>query len=346
MNFANHLAYMLTFAVILMLTACQFSQHAKAQPKPSSNSKLVFITSSDLVEPEFSGCMPADQEGRFWIASDENKKVIWQFNSSGDFESEFSWDGKRLNDLEGLAADGNGGFFAITSQSLNSDKDSKKSRNRLTHFKDFSFDEGDRRTVSRFRDTLIANFNWTQEALRKKSKKGGIDIEGLAYDPLNDRMWFGFRGPLVKGNSATPAIDHALLIQLDRALIDWDPEDRTPPLQFSWAADGPLKLDLGGHGIRDLYYLGKDRLLILSGLTDSNPAGSQPPCKLWTLNTQTGDLNLIREIPQVPSRAGDSSSWSAAEGICLIKSNGAEKLLVVYDSKHSGIFQIMDLPAR
>ena len=117
-------------------------------------------------------------------------------------------------------------------------------------------------------------------------------------------------------------------------------------LEFSWAADGPLHLDLEGYGIRDLYYAGNDQLFILSGLIGSNPTGQHPSGKLWRLNTQSSELRLVFEIPQVPDKLGNDFEWSAAEGVCSIKLDGEERMLVVYDSLESGIFQILDFPSQ
>lgn len=329
----------LFFVVGLSLAGCQHGHSQASHLSSAAAIDPVYLQIQTAKNPEeFSACMPAAEDGNFWVASDENKKVLWKIDTSGRFLQEINLDDKSHNDMEALAADGQGGFFVITSQSLNSSGDRKKSRSRLSHFADFTPSGGDRQTVGGFRETLLDSFVWTDEARINKPKKGGIDIEGLAYDSVHDRMWFGFRGPLLTSNQKR----HALLIQLNRALEHWDPEDRNPPEKFSWDADSPVSLDLGGHGIRGLYYLGDHRLLVLSGLIGSNPVDSTPAGKLWQLNISTRKLKFIREIPQVPDQE-NSQSFSAPEGVCVIKDGGEDKLLIVYDSMRSGIFSMSDL---
>ncbi len=339
------------FSIISLLSACQNTEQPPVQtssqivdttPAVEAINKPVYFNITDIDEPELSACMQAG-DGNFWVASNENYKVIWEISSTGKLQNNFSWLKKPHNDIEGLAIDGGDGFFVITSQSRNKNGELNNKRFRLSHFKDFNFEKNDRRTISKFRNTLTDKFEQLKKASGENPKEGGIDVEGLAYDPQNDRMWFGFRGPLIEKDHEN---DHALLIQLNRALEDWDPQDRNPPKDFTWAADQPQKLDLGGHGIRDLYYASENQLLILSGLMGSNPSNEQPDSKLWRFNTKTNQLESepIRNIPQVPDKRENPAGWSAAEGICPIMLDGQKKLLVVYDSNHSGIFQVFDYP--
>ena len=325
----------------LAVSGCNvISQQEKALPE---SAVLVpeYISSPEIDKPEFSGCMPALEDGKFWIVSDDNKENIFLINGRDGFERSLSWDDKKLNDMEGIASDGGGGFFVITSQSLNSDGESKKSRNRLTHIRDFSWDSGDRRTVKQFRKVLLRDFPWLNSVKDLGPKVGGIDIEGLAYDRKLDRMWFGFRGPLVDASNPSMPGDNAVLVQLDRALLDWDPEDRNQPLEYTWSQNSPHFLDLDGKGIRDLYHDGNERLLILAGEMGAGQSGHEGTGALWLYEPVKKELSFLFDIPQVPHQRGDRSKWSSAEGICTVRMMGEKKLVVVYDSEESGIFSIV-----
>ncbi len=70
--------------------------------------------------------------------------------------------------------------------------------------------------------------------------RGGFNIEGLACSPDGETLWIGLRSPLDKGR--------ALLIPLERpAALFTDPPG---PMTFG----PPVRLDLGGRGIRDMVY--------------------------------------------------------------------------------------------
>ena len=348
----NHFKYRIVYVIftVVMLNACQFNAKDSTISEKSSleisASQLslgepIYVDMPGISNPEFSACMPAGEVDQYWVGSDENKKEIWKLDFFGTLLQKYLWDDKSHNDIEGLSQDGQGGFFMITSQSLNSTGESRNSRSRLSHFKDLEFDKNDRRTVGKFREVLVESFDWTEDALTLGPKLGGIDIEGLAYDPQHDQMWFGFRGPLTQNTTEPHLTSQAILIQLNRALAKWDPPNPFVSGAFDWDTHSPILLDLDGQGVRDLYYAGNHTLHILSGLIGSNPADSQPSGYLWEWNTETYDLIRLLEIPQVLTDPDIPANWSAAEGICWI----GNKFVIVYDSSAFGIIRIINVNA-
>ncbi len=87
----------------------------------------------------------------------------------------------------------------------------------------------------------------TEKVLRKKPKKGGLNVEGLVAES-DDSLLLGFRSPLTKDN-------HALIAQLEK-------KTDTFVVKKFW------QLDLGNRGIRDIQRTGEDYILI-AGDVDS-----------------------------------------------------------------------------
>ena len=90
------------------------------------------------------------------------------------------------------------------------------------------------------RSFLIANVPELR-GLEAKDDDGGVNVEGIAYDPASDRLMLGLRSPLANGK--------ALVVPIKL---------RDPRGQFSTAnllPPGPaVQLQLGNYGIRDIEY--------------------------------------------------------------------------------------------
>ena len=177
-----------------------------------------------------------------------------------------------------------------------------------------------------------------------QAKVGGLDIEGMAYDPHRDVMWLGLRGPLVATDLSGPG-DSAVLLQLKGVLGNWSSFP-----QRDDSVSNPILLDLGGFGVRDLYYDSEwDRLFILTGTMQDN-AGNLPT-HVRCYNPTSGTLTAYNlEIP----RYQNGSDTGDVEGITAIyhKCWGGwrpigrtrKHLLVVYDCT-SGVYGVRTFPS-
>jgi hypothetical protein len=148
------------------------------------------------------------------------------------------------------------------------------------------------------------------------SKENGPDIEGLAV--VGDRLFVGFRGPVLRGNFAP-----VLTCKFGKPIED-------PALLF---------VDLGGRGIRDLAEV-KDGLLVLAGPVGDGPGsyqvylwdgkdgvpGMNPPA---SANGNGKGLRLIGDLPTVDG--------AKAEGLALLAEAAAHwDVLVVFDGLSDG----------
>lgn len=317
--------------------------------------------------PEFSGCIPSNDDGRFIVYSDErtldevkdprgpaygSREEVWLIDApSASLVQTLSLNGKKLTDIEAMADDGAGGFFICTSQSLRQDGTQNDNREKLFRYND----PGDTDTRNNFRDVLIYYFPFLKAFVDNPSKQNGIDVEGIAVDPKDDKMWFGLRGPLVDKDDPTKPGDYAVLLELDHPIRDWDIPNGKGIKEEDWWGfqwQPPRFLNLGSRGIRDLYFdIPTRRFFILAGKMDGNDVGYTPSSFLFEYSFTTEEVFYLMEIPQVDDGVPEQyraflnpSGLCEAEGITAIECSGQRGLVIVYDSKEQGIYQIIPFP--
>ncbi len=162
-------------------------------------------------------------------------------------------------------------------------------------------------------DPLIGSF------VGLPAKENGFDIEGLAV--RGDEVLLGLRGPVLRGLALLVRIE---LKEKDEGLLK--PRKLEGGRRYSLHA-----LDLNGQGIRDLAWQG-DRLLILSGATtDLEALQSIFALEHFRPDRQVYPSSAIGRVLDLPIIRGADH----AEGIAIIGDEGAEQLLVTYDSPHT-----------
>lgn len=99
-------------------------------------------------------------------------------------------------------------------------------------------------------DSRLARFNIAEAANRAPKSSGALSIEGLCATP-DKHLLIGFRNPVPQGIAvALPLLNPNGVIQGERATFG-----------------SPIRLDLGGLGIRDMAYWG-GRYMIIAGPSD------------------------------------------------------------------------------
>lgn len=353
----------------------------------SSDDAPRYFGPPDWWMPELSCCVEGAVKGTFWSGSDErhylpseypwrpaawptvetSRNVIWLINYNNNpptIDQTYTWTPAdqtseiKLNDMEAMASDGAGGLFVMTSQSLTSHANNDYpdagygiNRSRLAHFK-----AGSPLTwqgyVEDMRGKMITKYSFLTNCMYVAPKnREGIDIEGMAYDPVKNKMWIGFRSPLVCPSDYGKPGSNALIIVVTNVLDSSGNINTTPAF-----AERPITLDLGGLGIRDLYYdtLTNNWLYILSGKVEGNLMKTDPDgntyratnaCHILAYNVANGKLSYCRTIPQV------SDPWTAsytgnceAEGMTSITINGQRRMLITHDSKVTGVCYTVDFP--
>ncbi len=260
-----------------------------------------FEASGVVYVPGTDGVLFVD-DGRtdqiFWMQIGEGRKqagAIKQVTLGAD-----------VIDLEGITTDGTH-FYVVGSQS-------KAKGGDLTGLVRFKFDAQAERTVgtelmSGLKKFLAENVAELRGMENRKYSDGGINVEGIAWDPRHARLLLGLRSPIVDGQ--------ALVVPLKL---------RDPQGPFSLSnlqTDGAqaIRLPLGGGGIRSIEYDEARRAFRL--ISGAGPNGENMDFKLWEWDGEV-ERPTLRETETFERRL-------KPEGITRV-SNGAEDFtFIVFD---------------
>ena len=158
------------------------------------------------------------------------------------------------------------------------------------------------------------------------SKENGIDIEGLAVKKVDgeDRLYLGFRGPVLRGN-------YAMIMILEFEEGKFKAKKIKDNLKIHY-------VNLGGRGIRGITEVKSGGFILLSGpVSDAKMDDEKTRYKLYFWNGEDDDVSGVARKPlcPVPVRKG-----AKAEGIELLnkgKANTDEyQFVVVYDGAKKG----------
>ena len=280
------------------------------------NAPPKFQNLTDLYEPSAIQQLP---DGRFLVVEDEKDHSfsLVTLNASGEVSTESLgpawfhggdpiW---KLDDLEGLALDGIGNLYAITSHSRDDDGNEQKSREKLARFRV----EKDRVTqhvvVGGLKRALAAAHPVVAAAAQVPDAKSGagLNIEALEITPDGQRLLIGFRSPL----QGTDAIIATLENQV--AVFDLQAAPKI--------SETLLTLSLGGHGIRGMAYVAAmNGYLVISGPTSR----ADHAFGLWFWN---GEAAAPARRVTAPGLAG----FERAEGVCPAVIEGVPKIIIVSD---------------
>ncbi|MDM8542924.1 DUF3616 domain-containing protein [Desulfococcaceae bacterium HSG7] len=156
------------------------------------------------------------------------------------------------------------------------------------------------------------------------SKENGIDIEGLAVKKVDDkdRLYLGFRGPVLRGN-------HAIIMILDFKKDKFKLKKNDPKIHY---------VNLDGRGIRGMTETGNGGFILLAGpVGDAKMDNEKTRYQLYFWNGEEDDVAGVVRKPlcSVPVRKG-----AKAEGIELLNKGKADaddyQFVVVYDGAKKG----------
>jgi hypothetical protein len=227
--------------------------------------------------------------GKLWVVDDEQKGQLWEYamGSGSGRELKFKWQVKdfKLNDLEGWSA-GKDGAWAITSGSLGK-KGWSEERSLLVWvgldgaigqtfvIRPDPKEEPDLKTWKAALEKSCA-CTIPGEFASKKSKEGGLDIEGLVE--WQGELLAGLRGPVT-------ADGRALVVRMKEG----KPE-------AGWA------ITLGeGRGIRAMEVAG-DRIFLVAGPMGETQFDTIKPFTLfsWVPGQDPVRVDAIQTPPEVP----------------------------------------------
>jgi hypothetical protein len=219
--------------------------------------------------------------------------------------------GADVTDLEGVTTDGRY-FYVVGSQSKRSGFDGDG----LVRFRydPASFAVTDVQSVRGLKTWLAANVPELSGAARRSGDRV-LNIEGLAWDPVRNRVLLGLRAPLIEG--------HALVIPL--RLRDETGQLTADNLRLEGSA---IRLDLGGVGIRGMEFA--DETNSFHVITGS-----------W-VNRESKDFRLLEwdGVSSRPTREiATFSRRHKPEGIARTRLDGRPVSVVVFDV---GLYTVLD----
>lgn len=218
--------------------------------------------------------------------------------------------GRKLNDLEGLAADDKGFIYTATSHSSDTSGKRDPAREQLIRFRVNGNIAGDISNISNLRDSLMkspvvdAAF---RARLNTKVNFDKLDIEGLAYDDSKNSLMLGLRAPMAgKLSVIIPIINPNQMFT-----------DNVAPV-----FDQPIFLDLNGGGIRSLYF---DPVLAVFIIANeiNDPAGNKE-AQIWTWTGNRKDKPVKVDTPEL-------AALQNIEAVDSITANGTIKMLFMAD---------------
>ena len=214
--------------------------------------------------------------------------------------------GANVIDLEGITGDGTH-FYVVGSQSKSKGGD-------LTGLVRFRFDARaervvDTQAISGLKKFLAENVAELRGMENRKYRDGGINVEGIAWDPRRARLLLGLRSPIVDGQ--------ALVVPLKL---------RDPQRGFSLSnleTDGSqaIRLPLGGAGIRSIEY--DEPRAAFRLITGAGPNAENMDFKLWEWDGEI-ERPALRETGTFERRL-------KPEGITRVSHGGQDFTFIVFD---------------
>jgi Protein of unknown function (DUF3616) len=188
-----------------------------------------------------------------WMQLDENGKQV------GDIKPILL--NVSFDDPEALTY-GQSYFYLVTSQSNRSGGE----KNAIVRFEinpDTRTLRGQPEIITDFRSFLLQNVGTIVISGVLDRRQSGLNIEGIAWDPINERLLLGLRGPQIGGSGEQAAIVPLKLI---------DPRGKFTRENLKVDQPEVIGVSLGGQAVRDITYDPQLKsFLIISGV----PEGSQ-----------------------------------------------------------------------
>jgi Protein of unknown function (DUF3616) len=235
----------------------------------------------------------------FWMRLGEDRKQAGAIKSIDLATS--------IVDLEGITTDGTH-FYVVGSQSKSTGADQ-------AGLARFTFDAASQRaagtqSASGLKKFLADNVAELQGLENTKYKDGGINVEGIAWDPLNKRLLLGLRSPVVDGQ----ALVVPLKIRDAKAAFSFE--------NLEVEGRKAIRLPLGGAGIRSIEY--DEFRKTFSLITGAGPNSEKMDFKLWEWSGN-GTPATLRETGSFDRRL-------KPEGVTRVSNGAREFVFIVFDT--------------
>lgn len=210
-------------------------------------------------------------------------------------------------DLEGITTDGEY-FYIVGSQSKSKGADQ-------AGLARFTFDATNQRAAgteaaSGLKKFLSDNVAELRGMENMKYNDGGINVEGIAWDPQNKRLLLGLRSPVVDGQ----ALVVPLKLRDPKAALSFD--------NLEVEGGKAIRLALGGAGIRSIEYDESRKAFFL--ITGAGPNSERMDFKFWEWSGNA-DAPTLREMDSFDRRL-------KPEGITRVSKGERDFIFIVFDT--------------
>ena len=302
----KHLKTLLPLLGVLLLNlSCRTTTNLFDEETPKGMTAFVggkFDASGVADVPGTDGILFVDngREGQvFWMRLDPKGKQVGSINGLNL--------GVNIEDLEGITTDGTS-FYVVSSQS----RPKAIATEGLVRFK---FDNRSNsikgaESISGLKKFLVDNVAELREGGERNGKDGGLNIEGLAWDPRRGRLLLGLRSQIVDGQ--------ALVVPLRLR----DQRGAFSIANLEVENSKAIRLSLGGVGIRGIEYDAQAKVFrIISGAAENQ---DQTDFVLWEWN---GDEQQpkIRETKRFDKDL-------KPEGVARATAGSHNFLIIVFDA--------------
>ena len=210
-------------------------------------------------------------------------------------------------DLEGITSDGNY-FYVVGSQSKSRGGD-------LTGLARFKFEGNDNQaadtqTIDGLKNFLADNVAELRGMHKRKYSDGGINVEGIAWDPRRMRLLLGLRSPVVEGQ--------ALVVPLKLR----DPQGAFTSANLEVEGQKAIRLPLGGAGIRSIEF--DEERATFHLITGAGPNAENMDFKRWEWSGND-EPPTLRETDKFDRRL-------KPEGITRVSSGDQSFIFIVFDT--------------
>jgi hypothetical protein len=298
---------LLTVAVVVLLVRASFVGTSVSSNALSPEPVVAFsggtFEASGVVQIPGTDAVLFVDDGRtneiFWMRLGEDRKQAGAIKTIDI--------GTSIIDLEGITTDGVY-FYIVGSQSKSKGGD-------LAGLARFKFDAANQRAVntevaSGLKKFLADNVVELRGMENTKYSDGGINVEGIAWDPRNTRLLLGLRSPVVEGQ--------ALVVPLKLR----DPKAAMFIENLEVEGGKAIRLPLGGAGIRSIEY-DKSREAV-HVITGAGPNSEKMDFKFWEWSGNESAPTL-REFNTFNRRL-------KPEGVARFSNGAKDFLFIVFDT--------------
>lgn len=216
--------------------------------------------------------------------------------------------GVDIEDIEGITTDGTY-FYVVSSQA----RPRAAAKEGLVRFKlnaQSQAAEGVESIIG-LKRFLLENVAELREDGRRKGKHGGLNIEGLAWDPQRGRLLLGLRSPIDDD-------EYALLVPLRLR----DPRGVLAVDNLEVAESKLIRLPFGGNGIRGIEYDSRKGLFLV--ITGASEDQDRTDFGLWEWNGEESQPAL-KETRRFDGKL-------KPEGVARVTAGSRDVVLIVFDS--------------